>query len=69
MASETNELTVREDQSLLAWRTQRLEGAGFERVSAADIAKHRGFDLHALISLIDQGCRPELAARIMHPLE
>jgi hypothetical protein len=69
MASETNELTVREDQSLLAWRTQRLEDAGFERVSAAAIAKHRDFDLHALLDLIDQGCPPELAARIVHPLE
>ena len=69
MASETNELTVREDQSVLAWRTQRLEDAGFERLSAAEIAGHRGFDLHALLDLIDQGCPPELAVRIVHPLE
>jgi hypothetical protein len=70
MASGTNELTdVREDESVLAWRTQRLEDAGFERLSAAEIAKHRGFDLHALLDLIDRGCPPELAARIVHPLE
>jgi len=69
MASETNELTVGEDQSVFAWRTQRLEDAGFERASAAEIARHRGFDLHALLGLIDRGCPPELAARIVHPLE
>ena len=70
MASETNEMTdVHEEQSVLAWRTQRLEDAGFERASAAEIAEHRGFDLHALLDLIDRGCPPELAARIVHPLE
>lgn len=70
MASETNELTdVREEQAVLAWRAQRLEDAGFERASAVEIAKHRGFDLHALLSLIDRGCPPELAARIVQPLQ
>ena len=36
---------------------------------AASIAKNARYDLHALIELVERGCRPELAVRILAPLE
>jgi hypothetical protein len=53
---------------LLAWRRRRLERAGFERRLAERVASDR-FDLHAVLDLIDRGCPPELAARILAPLD
>jgi hypothetical protein len=57
------------DSDVTAWRTQRLEQAGF-RHELADTLSHRcGYDLHALIQLVERGCPPELAARILAPLD
>lgn len=55
--------------SLLAWRRSRLERAGFDPDLAATLAKDRRIDLHAVLELVDHGCAPELAARIVAPLD
>ena len=54
---------------LTSWRQERLIRAGFESQLAMRIASHPGFDLHALIELVERGCPPELATRILAPLE
>lgn len=36
---------------------------------AARIAHDNRYDLHRLIELVERGCRPELALRILAPLE
>jgi hypothetical protein len=51
------------------WRAQCLRNAGFERSAAAAIARETAFDLHALLGLVDRGCPPALAMRILAPLE
>jgi len=51
------------------WRRSRLLAAGFAPDLAAELAEQRSVDLHAALSLIDRGCPPELAARILAPLE
>lgn len=51
-----------------AWRTCRLLEAGFQRELATTLAAGR-VDLHALLELVDAGCPPELAARILSPLD
>ena len=51
-----------------AWRTCRLLEAGFPRELAASLAAGR-VDLHALLELVDAGCPPALAARILSPLD
>jgi hypothetical protein len=33
------------------------------------LARDPRTDLHALLELVDRGCRPELAARILAPLD
>lgn len=53
---------------VLAWRRCRLLEAGFSAALAAHVAADPRFDLHALLQLIDRGCPPELAARIIEPV-
>jgi hypothetical protein len=58
----------RPTQSIAAWRRQRLLNAGFERQLASELADGR-VDLHELIGLVESGCPPHLAARILAPLD
>jgi len=53
----------------LDWRRHRLLRAGLPAEMAETVARDRRFDLHALLGLIDRGCRPDLAVRILAPLE
>ena len=55
--------------SLTDWRLDQLVRAGFDAELAALVAADRAMDLHALIELVDRGCPPRLAARILAPLE
>ncbi len=51
------------------WRRRRLTAAGFEQQLAAELAAQPEIDLHELLTLLDRGCPPELAARILAPLD
>ena len=55
--------------SPMGWRQVQLLRAGFTPPLAASIARERTMDLHALIELVERGCPPELAARILAPLD
>ena len=50
-------------------RRDQLVRAGFHAELAALVAADRAMDLDALIELVDRGCPPRLAARILAPLE
>jgi hypothetical protein len=52
-----------------AWREQRLLAAGFDDRVAFDFAQDEAVDLHELLELVDRGCPPHLAARILAPLD
>jgi hypothetical protein len=54
---------------LVSWRLRRLECAGFDRPLARKLARDQRFDLHAVFELVDRGCPPALAARILAPLD
>jgi hypothetical protein len=54
---------------ILGWRGRQLTGAGFSLPLAARIAGDPRYDLHALIELTERGCAPEVAVRILAPLE
>jgi hypothetical protein len=43
--------------------------AGFPLPLALELAATPGVDLHALLALLDRGCPPELAARILAPID
>jgi hypothetical protein len=51
------------------WRTRRLLNAGFPADLAGRLARADRIDLHRLLSLVDRGCPPDLAARILAPLD
>jgi hypothetical protein len=55
--------------ALVEWRRERLLEAGVAPEVAANLAWDCGVDLHALLDLIDRGCPPHLAVRILAPLE
>jgi hypothetical protein len=57
------------DEDLTAWRRRRLIRAGFEPDLATSLAADCATDLHALIELVERGCPPTLAARILSPLD
>jgi hypothetical protein len=53
----------------VAWREARLHLAGFDPAAASRLAREERIDFHALLDLIDHGCPPHLAARILAPLD
>jgi hypothetical protein len=59
----------REGAEVLRWRREQLVRSGFSPETAARLASGVHYDLHALIELVERGCPPELAARILAPLD
>jgi hypothetical protein len=51
------------------WRRDQLVEAGFEPPLATALADDSQYDLHALIELVERGCPPQLAVRILAPLD
>lgn len=52
---------------IVNWRQLELEHCGFPRSLAARVARDERYDLQQLIGLVQQGCSPTLAARILAP--
>jgi hypothetical protein len=58
-----------DERQFVGWRRSQLRGAGFSLPLAARVAGDLRYDLHALIELTERGCDPELAVRILAPVE
>ena len=54
-------------RDVVLWRRELLQEAAFGDDLAYRLACDRRYDLHALLSLVDRGCPPDLAARILAP--
>lgn len=54
---------------VVLWRAGRLRDAGFGPELADALAHDCAYDLHAVLELVAQGCPPDLAARILAPLD
>jgi hypothetical protein len=50
------------------WRRRRLLSAGFGARLASELAAASEVDLHEVLELVDRGCPPDVAARIVAPL-
>jgi hypothetical protein len=59
---------LREGRNVILWRREQLVESGFRELLAARVAADADYDLHALIELVERGCPPELAVRILAPL-
>ena len=55
-------------RDVLLWRRSVLLQAGCDPTLARALAADGDVDLHELLNLIDRGCPPALAARILAPL-
>jgi hypothetical protein len=66
---QTRTRSERQVDEVVRWRREQLAETGFSLPLAARVANDARYDLHALIELVERGCSPELAARILAPLE
>ena len=57
------------DAIVAAWRRDQLARAGFALPDARTLARDSRYDLHSLLGLVERGCAPELAVRILAPLD
>lgn len=58
----------RDLEAVAQWRRAQLVAAGFPRPLAARVARDERYDLHELIQLVEHGCSPVLAVRILKPV-
>ena len=59
----------RSTAEIVSWRRRQLLASGFPCSLARRVAHDTAYDLHALIELVEHGCPPALAVRILAPLE
>jgi hypothetical protein len=59
----------RASHDVVRWRREQLVHTGFPLPVAARVAKDARYDLHALIEFVERGCAPELAVRILAPID
>ncbi len=55
--------------TLGGWRQRTLAAAGFDEALADRLADEPDLDLHTILQLVDAGCPPPVAARIVQPLD
>lgn len=60
---------AREAHGVVGWRRDQLARSGFPPPLARRLAGDWRFDFYALIELVERGCPPELAVRILAPLD
>ena len=62
-AADVQERTERE--RIEEWRREELERAGYPLDAATEVAIRHDIDLHAAVELVERGCPPEVATRIL----
>jgi hypothetical protein len=67
--SHTHDPEARARADRIQWRVGRLVCAGFAPPQAERLARDERIDVHELLELVDRGCPPELAGRILAPLD
>jgi hypothetical protein len=66
---QTNTTDPRARDQVVRWRREQLVDSGFAPALATTVSENAHYDLHALIELVERGCEPELAVRILAPME
>jgi hypothetical protein len=63
--TELHVLEDTEQQMIELWRTEELERAGYSQRAAGRLAPRHDVDLHLAVQLLERGCPPELALKIL----
>jgi hypothetical protein len=66
---QTKTTSAQGRDEVVRWRCEQLVESGFALALATRVAENAHYDLHALIELVERGCEPDLAVRILAPLE
>jgi hypothetical protein len=64
-STELQTLIETEAERIERWRAEELERAGYAPRSAAKIAIRPDIDLHLAVDLLERGCPPDLALKIL----
>ena len=64
-AVDTDFHVPNETERVICWRASELIRAGFDTPEAVELAEQPGVDLHLALELIERGCSPELATKIL----
>ena len=65
-AAETaTQVFENEQERVERWRAEELERAGYDAVSAHELASRSDVDLHRATQLLESGCSVELALEIL----
>lgn len=64
-AAELDVYTETEGERIQRWRAKELERAGYDPGEAAELAGRADVDLHFAVDLLERGCPPETALRIL----
>ena len=59
------EIVETELERVERWRAEELMRAGFDPASAIELAARHDVDLHRAATMLEQGCSPDLALRIL----
>ena len=63
--TELHVLEDTEQQMIELWRIEELERAGYSHRSAGRLAARHDIDLHLAVGLLERGCPPQLALKIL----
>ena len=64
-AADTDLIVETEFERVTRWRACELMRAGYEPEAAVELAEHPEIDLHLALELVEGGCPPQIAARIL----
>jgi len=64
-AAEVHLQEETETERIQRWRAEELERAGYDPVSAFELAGRADVDLHLAVALIERGCPVETALHIL----
>jgi hypothetical protein len=63
--TELHVLEETETMQIELWRSQELERAGYSHRAAGRLAARHDIDLHTAVQLLERGCPPDLALKIL----
>jgi cephalosporin-C deacetylase-like acetyl esterase len=64
-AAEVHIQVETESERIERWRAHELERAGYDADDAAELAARHDVDLHLAVDLLERGCPPATALRIL----